>query len=272
MKMIKISKILTVVTMIAAMAVPAFGSGTDYNGPVTINAASGTADVENPRIGQGALTTIDIVSGGILNAVNTTHDKMRLGEGSSAIINVQAGGEMHAVVELNDYYGYESEINVYGTAYIEQLRMYGNGNHNGSAEGTTSTILVDGTLTCEEGLLGKKGIVEMTIGTTGTFIVAGWAEAGEEFSIDSEIYSDSDDNGGEAWDHGGYASYLDIVGNGRMLIVTGGSLRAGHGNEIRGNGVVDAYEVTVGTVGDEIGYDVYTAVAEVLPGTVFIIQ
>jgi hypothetical protein len=271
MKMFKINKILTVATIVMAMAATTFGAGTDMDGYIAINAASGTADVNNPRLGQGSLTTLDILDGGILNAVSDG-DKMRLGEESRAIINVQVGGIMNAVVELNDYFGYENEINVYGTAYIEQFRMYGNGNENGTTVGQTSTILVDGTLTVKEGLIGKKGIVEMTITTDGTFIVEGWETPGEDFSIDSEIYKDFTDNGGEAWDHGGYASYLDIVGNGRMLIVTGGRLREGHGNEIRGNGVVDAYEVTVGTVGDEIGYDVYTAVAPVLPGTVFIIQ
>jgi hypothetical protein len=262
MTMFKINKILTVATIVMAMAATTFGAGTDMDGYIAINAASGTADVNNPRLGQGSLTTLDILDGGILNAVSDG-DKMRLGEESRAIINVQVGGIMNAVVELNDYFGYENEINVYGTAYIEQFRMYGNGNHNESEVGTTSTILVDGTLTVDEGLLGKKGIIEMTITTDGTFICDG------DFSIDSTVYSDFAEG---VWEHGGYDSYLDIVGNGRFLLLATASLRAGHGNNIRGNGVLNNFIITAGTIGDEIGYNVYTAVQPVTGPTVLIIQ
>jgi hypothetical protein len=257
MKMFKFTKILTVATIVMAMAATTFGAGTDMDGYIAINAASGTADVNNPRLGQGSLTTLDILDGGILNAVSDG-DKMRLGEKSRAIINVQVGGIMNAVVETDDYFGHESELNVYGTAFIEQLRIYGNGNHNGSPVGTTSTILVDGTLTVKEGLIGKKGIIEMTITTNGTFIVEGYASAGSRFSIDSEVYSDPTEG---VWDHGGYASFLNIVGNGRMLLKSGDSLRAGHGNAIQGNGVLNNFVITPGT-GADVGYNVYTAVPE----------
>jgi hypothetical protein len=238
--------IVAVAALMLAMAAPAMASQ-DYNGDVTID--TDTADIFEPRIGQGAaLTTVTVASGGVWN----TYSEMRLGEVNSAIINVQVGGEMNAVVELNDYYGSVTAINVYGTAFLEQLRMYGNGNHNGTTVGQTSTILVEGTLTVDEGLLGKKGIVEMTIGTNGTFICDG------DFSIDSEIYSDFAEG---VNDHGGYASFLNIVGDGRFLLLSTAELRAGHGNAIQGNGVLDNFVITPGT-GDDAGYNVYTAVPE----------
>ncbi len=91
--------------------------------------------------------------------------------------------------------------------------------------------------------MGKYGGVEMTIGTNGTF------KANGAFIIKT---IDLNNDG-----KGGHGTYVDILGSGRMLLASG---LGDYGAEIRGNGVADAYTVTVGT-GADTGYSVYTATA-----------
>ena len=222
-----IKKILTVVTIILAMAATTFAGWNAEDGP------GGTTTVLN-----GA--TLDIGS-----------DDMG---SSGGTLDVQVGGTFIHTGEVGNWDS-GAHLIVDGTASIGEMKFYGGG--------AACTVTVGGTLTVAEGFLGKAGVVEMTIGTTGTFIVEGYASPGERFSIDSAEYKAGS---------GGYASFLDIVGNGRMLLASGDSLRTGHGNAIRGDGVLDNYVVTAGTVGDEIGYDVYTAVQLVPPGTLIFIQ
>jgi hypothetical protein len=260
--MMKNLMLVIMLVVCVAMTATTFGS-TDYDGVTNIS-TNIDPNVIEPRIGAGAAATFNILDGGTFNC----QDEMRMGENYDATINVEVGGHLNADVEVAEPRGnYATEWNIYGTAFVGQFKIYGAGKKKSTEPYPSTiivpypptTILVDGTLTVKEGLLGKWGAVEMTITTNGTFIVEGNGEDAEVFSIDSAIYSDFSEG---LNDHGGYDSFLNIVGNGRMLIKSGNSLRTDpedHGNAIKGNGILGYYVVTAGTVGDEIGYDVYTA-------------
>ena len=217
MNTMMIKKALTVVTMVAAMAVPALA---DY-------------DVID--------TTVTILNGETVNASGDMDMK-------NGTLDVQVGGVLNAAVEMKSFEG-NSHMIVNGTAYIEQMKLYGPGDvivGNGT-DAATLTIL--------EGFVGKEGATTITINAGSTMIVdADWMEA---FSIDSVEYK---------LGSGGHDSYIDLVG-GTLKISTATSLRAGHGNLMIGYG-------GTGTVSSEVigDYTVYTGVARVPPDTVIIIK
>lgn len=175
---------------------------------------------------------VTIVNG---QTVDTSGDDMDWINGS---LDVQAGGTLIANGEMKEYAdGFALTVN--GTASIGEFKASGEG-------AGLYPITVGGTLTVGEASLGKFGAVEMTIGTTGTFINNG------SFSIASQEYD------GVGSGKGGHGAFLDIVGNGRFLWNNTESFDPAKGNEIRGNGVVNAFTVTAGT-GADVGYNVYTA-------------
>lgn len=227
-----------------AMTAPTFGS-TDYSGLTTINAASGTAFVTDARIAptSGSSGTIDIVSGGIFN----TDGETRFGEdGIAATVNVQVGGilnmDSEALWNEGEVAVQKNRLNVFGTAYVQQLKMYGLANDDIATVGNGTDAA---TLTIREGLLGKDGDASITINAGSTMIITG-------------------DAGVPAWDdfykidanNGPTDSYIDLVGGTLKVADHGDASFFDH--RIKGNGVLDAWVMTAGT-GDDAGFDVYTA-------------
>jgi hypothetical protein len=254
MKMFKFTKIMTVVTITLAMAATTFA--TDMAGTYTIDAAWGLGYTSDARLGQGTPAIINIVAGGTWN----TDGEMRYGEENDATINVAVGGTLNAEVEMlwndqNQNSPEELRLNVYGTAFVEQLKMYG---HAGDDETVVGNGTDAATLTIVEGLLGKHGDAHITINAGSTMIIT----AGT-FKIDS--------------DNIGSDSYIDL--NGGTLKIDSLYLLQGTetAHRIRANGDPSAtvasggVVVTAGT-GPDAGYTIYTAAASGTPGTVFIIK
>ena len=185
-----------------------------------------------------AMAGWDVINTDVIIANGETSTQSGSGmEWINGSIDVQAGGTLIAPGEVEKYEdGFALTVN--GTAFIGQLKA--------QAEGAGSyPITVGGSLEVDEGEMGKYGAVVMTIGTNGTF------KSNGEFIIKT---LDKDNNG-----KGGHGTYVDILGSGRMLLASG---LGDYGAEIRGNGVADAYTVTVGT-GADTGYSVYTATAAI---------
>ena len=226
-----------------AMAATSFGS-VDYAG---YNAISTTVDIgTDARIGpsSGNPGTLDILSGG-----SFTCDGGRVGENDDGTLNVQVGGSLHmdGEVQFNEgeHSGLVTRLNVYGTAYIEQLKVAREGNND------NKVVVGNGadaaTLTIVEGYLGKYGDASITINAGSTMIITG-------------------DVGDLAWDDF-YKIDANNVPTDSYIDLVGGTLKvADHGDasffdhRIKGNGVLDAWVMTAGA-GDDAGFDVYTAVA-----------
>ena len=196
--MLNINRILTVVTMIVAMAAPALA---DYD-----------------IIG----TTVTILDGETVNASGT----MDMQNGT---LDVQVGGVLTAAVEVTSFDG-NSHLIVNGTAYIEQMKLYGPGD----------VIVGDGTnaatLTAVEGFLGKNGVATVTINAGSTMIVDG--DWGGAFTIDQNS------NG----------SRIDLVG-GRLLTKNSAAVDPAKLIGYGGTAIVNSAPGT----GPDAGYTVYTA-------------
>ena len=246
--MIKINKILTVATMIAAMAATAFGG--DVTGVRVVSTTETEADIRIAPDG-GSSGTINIVAGGTLN----TSGELRFGEnGIYAEISVQVGGHLQADVEAifneGEVASMATRFNVYGTAYMEQMKVAAAGNDHEVVVGNGSDAA---TLIIVEGYLGKYGDANITINANATMIITGdWVDA---WKIDAnDVPTDS---------------YIDLAGG--TLKVNSAMTATWFDHRIKGNGVLGDWVMTAGT-GDDAGYNVYTAVLLVPPGTVFIIQ
>ena len=153
-----IKKTVTVVTMIAAMAVPALA---DFSGSKTV-ASGETWDVDG-KIAETANTDITIDVGG----------------------SMTCGDEFMA----SDQWGFTFDMNINGAADIEQFKIYGDGActivvGNGTA---AATLLVD------EGFLGKWGDCTMTINNGSSMTVDASANAwAGEFEIRTDFTSSID--------------------------------------------------------------------------------
>jgi hypothetical protein len=231
--------LVAVAAVMLAMAAPAMAS-VDIDSTWTVDAAFGTAYTTDARFGSGggAEGTVNIVSGGTWN----TDGQMRFAEnGSAATINVAVGGHLDAVVEMKwnegDVGTQTNRLNVYGTAYVEQLKMYGTANDD-------KTVVGDGTnaafLGISEGLLGRDGDATITI------------EAGSNMFIENDEFKiDGDDLGTD--------SYIDLVGTGTLQILID-AITSQYEDSIKGNGVLDDWVRTTGTFDGQDVY-VYTASA-----------
>ena len=249
--MFKFTRILTVVTIIVAMAATTFGG--DVEG---YRAISGTEVEDDVRVGQnGNLGHIDILSGGHFTMTGQT----LFGEAGDARLDVQVGGELFSDTEwLQPEDGYEgnTELNVYGPAFIEQLKMYG------VATKSCTAVVGNGTdvavLTVLEGLLGKADDASITINPNATMMIAGdWDGL---FKIDSDAL--------------GTDSYIDLVGSGTLIVnASYTSVATEMEPGIRGNGVAGAWIKTFDAGAfDGDGANVYTVVALVPAGTLIVVQ
>ena len=135
--MFKFTKILTVVTMIVAMAVPALAN---FSGSHTV--LSGETWAADGDIAKDSNTDITINVGGSMT-----------------------GGEFQA----SDGWGYTFDMDIFGAADITEFKIYG--------AGACTIVVGNGTdaatLTIVEGLLGKKGDASITIKSGGTMIITG---------------------------------------------------------------------------------------------------
>ncbi len=233
MKNKMLSIMLVVLVVCVAMAAPAFGL--DYNGPTTISTAVDIGDTAN--IGVSADAVIDITGTGSFTCTGG-----KIGDGKSATVNVAVGGSlsMDGETEFNEPNSVTATINlnVYGTAFIEQLKMYGRGVECKTVVGNGTDAA---TLTVKESSLGKNGDASITVNENGTMIVNGWADDWLPFLT---INQDTD-------------SYIDLVGTGTLKVADYVDT-AGYEGGIKGDGVLGAYIKTAGT-GDDAGYYVYAA-------------
>ena len=211
--MTKIKKTLTVVTMIVAMAVPALA---DYN----------VID-----------TTVTILNGETVNASG----EMDMNNGT---LDVQVGGVLNAAVEMKSFDG-NSHMIVNGTAYIEQMKLYGPGDVI-VGNGTDAA-----TLTAKESNVGWKDDVSITVNTGSTLAIIGWEDDWDGFlSIGDGVL---------------YDSYIDLVGG--TLKVADHVDTTGYEDNIKGNGELGAWEKNT-----EPGFLLYTAAVLVPPGAVIMIR
>jgi len=233
--MVRTTKVMTVVVVCLAMAAPAFGS-VDIDSTWTVDAAWGLGYTSDARFGSGSgkSGTVNIVSGGTWN----TDGEMRFAEnGVAATINVEVGGTLNAEVEMvwneGEVGTQTNRLNVYGTAYVEQLKMYGFAGDDITTVGNGTDAA---TLTIVEGLLAKEGVASIIINAGSTMIVDGdWAGA----------FNTNYANGGS----------IDLVGTGTLQTLN--SAGVNDISKIIGNGGTTA--VTSAVVGD---YTVYSTIPE----------
>ena len=185
-----------------AIAAPAFA---DFSGSKTV--LNGQTWNEDGDIAKTANTDITVNVGGTMT-----------------------GGEFLAA----DEWGYTFDLNIYGTAEIEQFKIYGDG---------ASTITVGNgtdaaTLTIGEGFLGKHGDSTITINSGSSMVIDatayGWAG---EFEIRTD-----------------FTSSIDLVGTGTLKLLSTADLF--NDGLVTGNGGTTA--VTTASVGD---YTVYSTTA-----------
>ena len=217
-----------------AMTAATFGS-VDIDSTVTVDNAWGLGYTSDARFGSsgGASGTVNIVSGGTWN----TDGQMRFAEnGAAATITVAVGGTLNAEVEMvwneGDIGTQQNRLNVYGTAYVEQLKMQG---FAGDDITTVGNGIDAATLTIVEGLLAKDGLASITINAGSTMIVDGdYANA----------FNTSYANGG----------FIDLVGSGTFQTLNAAGIS--DTSKIIGNGGTTA--VTSELVGS---YTVYSTTA-----------
>ena len=153
-KMVKINRILAVVTMIVALAAPAMAH---FSGSHTV--LSGETWAADGDIAKDSNTDITINVGGSMT-----------------------GGEFQA----SDGWGYTFDMDIFGAADITEFKIYG--------AGACTIVVGNGTdpatLTILEGLLGKAGDASITINAGSTMAVSGtWQNI---FKVDENaIGSDS---------------------------------------------------------------------------------
>jgi hypothetical protein len=225
--------ILTVAMMMSfTLAAPAFAK--DISGIHTIDAdyagVVGTTYTDSDtRIapGGGSSGTIVITDGYTFE----TSGEMRFGEnGIYAEITVEVGGHLQAEVEAlfneGEISNMSTRLNVFGTAYIEQIKCAQAGNDNEVVVGTVGGAAA--TLTIVEGYLGKNGMASMTINDNSSFIIDGdWAGS---FKIDT---------------NGTTGAYIDLVGSGTIRALNSGAFTGSAANSIIGNGGTTAVTTAV---------------------------
>jgi hypothetical protein len=234
----------TVVMMLVvclAMAAPAFGS-VDIDTTWTVDAAWGLDYTSDARFGSsgGASGTVNIVSGGTWN----TDGEMRFAEnGIAATINVEVGGILNAEVEMQWNEGevgaQTNRLNVYGTAYVEQLKMYGFAGDDTTTVGNGTDAA---TLNIVEGLLGKDGDASIIINAGSNMNVAG------------------------GWDgafHAEGTGYIDLVGTGTLTVnALNTDVATSLEPQLKGDGTLGNWVMTFDAAGfNGDGANIYTAAA-----------
>ena len=229
-----------------AIAAPAFGS-VDINTTWTVDAAWGLGYTSDARFGGsgGTSGTVNIVSGGTWN----TSGQMRFAEkGVAATINVAVGGHLNADAEMVWNEGsvgtQTNRLNVYGTAYVQQLKQSGEAGDDITTVGNGTDAA---TLTIVEGFLGKKGNASITVSDGSTMIITGGSSTWvDSFKIDNCAGTNA-------------GAYIDLVGSGTLKVST--SITASFINQsIQGDGTLGNWDVNAGT-GDDAAYNIYTAVS-----------
>jgi hypothetical protein len=210
MKMFKFTKILTVVAMIVAMAVPALAN---FSGSKTV--ASGETWAADGDIARDSNTDITINVGGSMT-----------------------GGEFQA----SDGSGYTFDMDIFGAADIEQLKVFGPACTVVVGNGTNAA-----TLEIVEGLLGKTGNATITINDLSTMIVSGnWDSA---YKVDAGLGTNTD-------------TYIDLLGSG-TLVVNASITESWFDKSIKGNGTLNNWVKTYDAGGfDGDGSNTYTAIPE----------
>jgi hypothetical protein len=238
--------IVAVAALMLAMAAPAMAS-VDYSGLTTIS--TDAALVTDARIAPsgGSSGTINIVAGGTFN----TDGELRFGEnGVYAEISVQVGGHLQADVEAlfneGEISNMATRLNVYGTAYVEQLKFAQAGNDNEIVVGNGTDAA---TLVTVEGYCGKNGDANITVNDNSTFVVGGdWSNA---WKISAGVTPTD--------------SYIYLNDSGTFQISTAVTT-SWYDSNIKGNGVLDNWVMTTGTYdGDPV--NIYTAVPVPEPAT-----
>ncbi len=225
--------------MCLAMAAPTFGADLNISSDTNI---SNTQEYDKLDIGEGGGDdTLFILSGGKL----TINDESEIGKDNAGTLQVEVGGEaiLNGETQMpEDGESLKSRLNVYGTTFVEQLKMYGAGDDTKAVVGNGTDAV---TLTIKEGLLGKDGDASITINELGTMII----EEDWGFKIDGN--GDGND------------AYIDLVGG--TLKVNSGLDASEFDSNIKGFGVLDNWVMNAGT-GNDDGFNIYTAVpADVTP-------
>jgi hypothetical protein len=231
-----------------AIAAPAFGS--DIVGLHTIQAGySGlvgttyTNDDARLAPNSGDTTTIVITDGYTFSSGGET----RFGEkGAAATITVEVGGILNMDSEMiwnEDGQSTQSNrLNVYGTAYVAQLKQSGEAGDDITTVGNGTDAA---TLTIVEGFLGKKGNASITVSDGSTMIITGGNA--DSFKIDGNALGTNT------------GAYIDLVGSGTLKVST--FITASFINQsIQGDGTLGNWDVNAGT-GDDAAYNIYTATA-----------
>jgi hypothetical protein len=209
----------------------------DYNDWTGIFTPVDTGDTA--RIGVSSAGTIDVFDGGIFTCLGGY-----IGRDNNGTLNVRVGGETYWNGETfapEEGDSWLAHLNVYGTAYIEQLKMYGSLD--------TLTIIGNGVdaaiLTIVEGLLGKISDANIIINANGIMrITGGWGSA---YKIDGDAI--------------GTDSYIDLVGG--TLKVNDGITESNYVPHLIGYGGTGVVNSAAGT-GPDAGFTIFTAE---LPGS-----
>ncbi len=193
-KMLSIMLVVSVVCL--AMTATTFGVEI-YDGTTTISTAV-NIDPNEAYIGDTADADFTVTSSGSFTCTGG-----RIGGNASATVNVAFNGSlaMNGETEFNEAENAttSTNLNVYGTAYIEQLKMYGWGVECKTVVGNTTDAA---TLTIVEGLLGKYGDATITIAANGTMIITGDLAGLPTWT---DFYKIDGNNAGTN-------SYIDLVG------------------------------------------------------------
>jgi hypothetical protein len=246
-KMLSIMLVLSIVCL--AMAATTFGG--DMNGSHTIGL--GYAGLVNPtdttytnndaRLAPDAdnITTIVIEDGYTFSSNGET----RFGEkGVAATLTVEVGGILDMDSEClwneGEVAPQKNRLNVYGTAYVQQLKMYGLANDDKVIVGNETEAA---TLKVNECSLGGDGDATITInlGSVMTVLTNPSTIGPDQSRL--KIYDTGD-------------SYIDLVGG--TLKVMSGSDAARYNTLIKGNGVLGNWVLTSEVI-DNVTYDVYNA-------------
>ncbi len=231
------NKMLLMLVVCLAMTATTFAD-IDYNATTEISTA---VDIgTNADIGKSAAGTINITSTGSFTCTGG-----KLGEDKNGTINVAVDGNLYMNGEVifneGEHAALVTRLTVYGTAYLEQMKLAAGGNDNEVVVGNGTDAA---TLTTVEGYLGKYGDANITINDNSTMYITGGAGWTDAWKIDQN--------------DAGTDSYIYLNDSG-TLKVHNEITTTWYDSNIKGNGVVGNWVMAPGT-GDDAGYNIYTAI------------
>lgn len=227
-------KILLVMLVVCVAMTATTFAGWDIGTRTIVNGEHLSGDSLDIGHSAGNPVVVVIQSGGSL----TSGSHAAIGEVADATLTVEVGGvlNLNCETEMAENGGLNAALSVYGTAYIEQLKMYG-------SPGTSNTTVVGNgtdaaTLTVMEGLLGKDGDATITINSNASMIITGGWDG--SFKVDARPL--------------GTLSYWNLVGTGLLKVHAGDTTF--QADRVLLNGAATTWTTTTENIGG-VDYTVY---------------